>query len=145
MPKPQTVAFQQLTKLHVAAFRLTGGRLGGEIRGARVLLLHHRGRKSGEERVSPLLYLPDGERIVVIGSKGGSHTHPAWFLNLREMDETEVELRGERRHVSVRVADDAERAELWPRVVEIWPDYAAYQKRTDRQIPLVILEPPAGP
>jgi deazaflavin-dependent oxidoreductase (nitroreductase family) len=140
MSKPQTVAFQQLTKLHVAAFRLTGGRLGGEIRGARVLLLHHRGRKSGQERVSPLLYLPDGERIVVIGSKGGSHTHPAWFLNLREMDETEVELPGERRHVSVRVAGDEERAELWPRVVEIWPDYANYQRRTDRQIPLVILE-----
>jgi deazaflavin-dependent oxidoreductase (nitroreductase family) len=137
----KTAGFQQLTKLHVATFRLSGGRLGGEIRGAPVLLLHHRGRRSGSERVSPLLYLPDGERIVVIGSRGGSHKHPAWFLNLREMDETEVELRGERRRVSVRVADPQERAELWPRVVEIWSDYAEYQKRTEREIPLVILEP----
>ena len=139
--KLQTAAFQQLTKLHVATFRLTGGRAGGHIRGARVLLLHHRGRRSGAERISPLLYLPDGDRIVVIGSKGGSHTHPAWFLNLREMERTEVELAGERRWVSVRVADDDEHAKLWPRVVEIWPDYANYQQRTDRQIPLVILEP----
>ena len=133
----KTAGFQQLTKLHVASFRLSGGRL----RGAPVLLLHHRGRRSGDERVSPLLYLRDGQRIVVIASKGGSHKHPAWFLNLREMDETEVELRGERRRVSVRVADPQERAELWPRVVEIWSDYAEYQKRTDREIPLVILEP----
>ena len=138
--KLRTAAFQQLTKVHVAAFRLTGGRVGGQIRGARVLLLHHRGRRSGAERVSPLLYLPDGDRIVVIGSKGGSHTHPAWFLNLREMEKTEVELAGERRWVSVRVADDDERAALWPRVVQIWPDYATYQTRTDRQIPLVLLE-----
>ncbi len=137
----KSAAFQQLTKLHVATFRLTGGRIAGDIRGARVLLLHHRGRKSGAERVSPLLYLPDGERIVVIASKGGSHTHPAWYLNLREMKETEVELRGGRRRVSVRVADAEERAELWPRVVEIWSDYAAYQERTEREIPLVILEP----
>jgi F420H(2)-dependent quinone reductase len=140
----KSAAFQQLTKVHVAAFRLSGGRLGGDVRGAPVLLLHHRGRKSGEQRVSPLLYLPDGERLVIVGSKGGSHRHPAWFLNLREMDETEVELRGERRRVSVRLATPEERNELWPRVVDIWSDYATYQKRTDREIPLIILAPAEG-
>ena len=139
--KLATRIFSQVANLHVATFRLTGGRLGGNLRGAPVLLLHHRGRRSGAERVTPLLYLADGERLVVIGSKGGSHHHPAWFLNLREMNETEVELRGEHRHVRVRVAGDDERDDLWPRVVAIWPDYANYQRRTDRQIPLVILEP----
>jgi F420H(2)-dependent quinone reductase len=139
--KIQTLAFRQLTKVHVAALRLSGGRIGASVRGAPVLILHHRGRRSGEERVCPLLYLPDGERMVIVASKGGSHRHPAWFLNLREMKETEVEVGGKTRRVSVRIAAQDERDELWPRVVEIWPDYAQYQKRTDRQIPLIVLEP----
>jgi deazaflavin-dependent oxidoreductase (nitroreductase family) len=139
--KLQTHAFRQLTKVHVAALRLSGGRLGGSVRGAPVLILHHRGRRSGESRVCPLLYLPDGERMVIVASKGGSHRHPAWFLNLREMSETEVEVGGERRRVSVRLATPQERDQLWPRVVGIWPDYASYQRRTERQIPLVVLDP----
>jgi deazaflavin-dependent oxidoreductase (nitroreductase family) len=139
--KLQTLAFRQVTRVHVAALRLSGGRLGSTIRGAPVLILHHRGRRSGDERVCPLLYLPDGERMVIVASKGGSHRHPAWFLNLREMDETEVEVGGETRRVSVRIATAEEREELWPRVVEIWPDYAAYQRRTDREIPLIVLQP----
>jgi F420H(2)-dependent quinone reductase len=139
--KIQTLAFRQLTKVHVAALRLSGGRIGASVRGAPVLILHHRGRRSVEERVCPLLYLPDGERMVIVASKGGSHRHPAWFLNLREMKETEVEVGGKTRRVSVRIAAQDERDELWPRVVEIWPDYAQYQKRTDRQIPLIVLQP----
>jgi deazaflavin-dependent oxidoreductase (nitroreductase family) len=138
--KLATRAFNQVANFHVATFRLTGGRVGGHFRGAGVLLLHHRGRKSGRERVTPLLYLPDDERLVVVGSKGGSHRHPAWFLNVREMERTQVELPGEHRRVSVRVAGDDERAELWPPVVERWPAYANYQRRTEREIPLVILE-----
>jgi deazaflavin-dependent oxidoreductase (nitroreductase family) len=139
--KLQTRAFRQVTKLHVAALRFSGGRLGATIRGAPVLILHHRGRRSGDERVCPLLYLPDGERMVIVASKGGSHRHPAWFLNLREMDETEVEVGGETQRVSVRIATAEEREGLWPRVVEIWPDYAAYQRRTEREIPLIVLDP----
>jgi deazaflavin-dependent oxidoreductase (nitroreductase family) len=139
--KLQTLAFRQLTKVHVAALRLSGGRLGATVRRAPVLILHHVGRRSGEERVCPLLYLPDGERMVIVASKGGSHRHPAWFLNLREMEETEVEVGGESKRVAVRIATPEERDELWPRVVEIWPDYAAYQRRTDREIPLILLEP----
>ena len=133
--------WNQLTRVHVEAYRLSHGKLGGEYRGAPILLLHHTGRKSGSERVSPLIYLADGDDLVVVGSKGGSHKHPAWFLNLREMPETTVEVGGERRRVKVRVASAQEREKLWPRVVEVYSDYANYQERTEREIPLVILSP----
>jgi F420H(2)-dependent quinone reductase len=134
-------AFSGFTHVHTAAFQATGGRIGGRIRGAPVVLLHHVGRRSGKQRTTPLLYLPDGDDVVVIGSKGGSHKHPAWWLNLREMKQTEIELPGERRRVDVRVATPEERERLWPKVVELWPDYASYQQRTDREIPLGILSP----
>jgi F420H(2)-dependent quinone reductase len=100
----QWAIWNQFTRAHVAAYRLTRGRFAGEYRGAPVLLLYHSGRKSGKERVSPLIYLSDGDDLVVVGSKGGSHKHPAWFLNLREMPETTVEIGGDRRRVTVRVA-----------------------------------------
>jgi deazaflavin-dependent oxidoreductase (nitroreductase family) len=137
----KSTAFQQVVRLHVPAYRLSRGLVGGRVGKARVLLLHHIGRRSGKERVSPLLYLPDGEDVVIVASKGGSHSHPLWWLNLREMPATTVEIGAERRRVKVREANEAERARLWPRLVEIWPDYASYQKRTERQIPLGILSP----
>ena len=130
-----------MTRAHVVTYRLSHGRLGGSYRGAPVLLLHHTGRKSGQDRVSPLLYLDDGDDLVVVGSKGGSHKHPAWFLNLREMPETTVEVGGEKRRVKVRVASAQEREKLWPRLVDLYSDYANYQERTEREIPLVILSP----
>ena len=137
----QWKVWNEFTRAHVAAYRLSHGRVGGTYRGAPVLLLHHTGRKSGKERVSPLLYLANGEDLVVVGSKGGSHKHPAWFVNLREMAETEVEVGGEKRRVKVRVASKDEREKLWPEVVDLYSDYASYQRRTERQIPLVILSP----
>ena len=137
----QWKVWNQYTSAHAAAYRLSRGRVGGTYRGAPVLLLHHRGRKSGRERVNPLIYVADGDDLVVVGSKGGSHKHPAWFLNLREMAETEVEMGGEKRHVKVRVATPDERERLWPKAVEVYADYAAYQERTERQIPLAILSP----
>ena len=130
-----------MTRAHVVTYRLSHGRLGGSYRGAPVLLLHHTGRKSGQDRVSPLLYLDDGDDLVVVGSKGGSHKHPAWFLNLSEMPETTVEVGGEKRRVKVRVASAQEREKLWPRLVDLYSDYANYQERTEREIPLVILSP----
>jgi F420H(2)-dependent quinone reductase len=133
--------WHQYTRAQVIVYRLTRGRLWGDYRGAPVLLLHHRGRKSGKERVSPLLCLADGDDLVVVGSKGGSHKHPAWFLNLREMPETTVEVGAEKRRVRVRVASAEERAKLWPRVVELYSDYADYQARTEREIPLIVLSP----
>jgi F420H(2)-dependent quinone reductase len=133
--------WNQMTRAHTAVYRLSHGRIAGTRGGAPVLLLHHSGRKSGKQRVSPLIYVADGDDLVVVGSKGGSHKHPAWFLNLREMSETKVEVGGEKRRVSVRVASPEERERLWPRAVEIYSDYANYQQRTEREIPLVILSP----
>ena len=129
--------------LHKAAFRATDGRIGGRIRGAPVVLVNHVGRRSGKRRTTPLLYLPDGENVVVIASRGGARRHPAWWLNLREMSETEIHLPGGRRQVEVREATPAERERLWPRVVEMYPDYGKYQARTEREIPLGILSPAA--
>jgi F420H(2)-dependent quinone reductase len=133
--------WHQGTRAHVAVYRLSHGKIAGTRSGAPVLLLHHTGRKSGNERVSPLIYIADGDDLVVVASKGGSHKHPAWFLNLREMTETEVEVGGERRRVKVRVASAEEKERLWPRAVEVYGDYANYQRRTGRDIPLVILSP----
>jgi len=141
-PNWRSAAFQQFTKVHVAAYRLGGGRLlPGPLGGSRTVLVEQVGRRSGKQRTTPLLYLADEEDLVVVASKGGSHKHPAWWLNLREMTETTIQIGGERRRVKVREASAAERERLWPQVVSIWPDYAKYQERTERQIPLGILSP----
>lgn len=131
-----------VTGAHVAAYRLTGGRfLLGPLGGSRTVLVDHVGRKSGKRRTTPLLYLADGDDVVVVASKGGSHKHPAWWLNLREMDETTIQVGAERRRVSIREATPEEKARLWPRLVAIWSDYENYQQRTEREIPLAILSP----
>jgi deazaflavin-dependent oxidoreductase (nitroreductase family) len=123
-------------------FRATGGRVGGRFGRAPILLLHHLGRKSGEHRVAPLLYMPDGDRYVIVASKGGVDRNPAWFHNITANPDTEVEVpRRGRVPVRARTATDEERAQLWPRLLEIYPTYAGYQRRTSRVIPLVILEP----
>lgn len=106
-----------------------------------VLLLHHVGRKSGESRVSPLLCVPDGENLVIVASKGGYTKHPAWYHNLMAAPDTEVETKGGRRQVRAERAGPEERAVLWPKVVAAYGDYEAYQKSTDREIPVVVLKP----
>lgn len=136
--------FNRLTAAHVALYRVTRGRLlPGPLGGSRTVLVEHVGRKSGRRRTTPLLYLADGDDIVIVASKGGSHKHPAWWLNLREMNATMIQVGGERRPVTVRQATAEEKQRLWPRLVEIWPDYARYQERTEREIPLAILSPAA--
>ena len=119
------------TQGHVAIFRATGGPM---------LLLNHVGAKSGKHRTTPLQYFPDGEDIVLIASKGGARKNPGWYHNLKANPITTVELRGEKCSVQVREATPPERAELWPRIVEMYDDYAVYQTRTDREIPLLVLE-----
>jgi deazaflavin-dependent oxidoreductase (nitroreductase family) len=133
--------WNQFTLGHVLAYRLTRGRIGGSFRGIPMLLLDHVGRRSGRWRTTPLAYLPDEENVVLVASKGGSHRHPDWFLNLREMDETTVEIGSRTVPVSVKIARPAERERLWPKVVELYGGYARYQARTERKIPLVILRP----
>jgi F420H(2)-dependent quinone reductase len=126
--------------IHAALYRLTGGRLGGRMKQAPVLLLTAEGRKSGKRRTTPLLYGRDGDNVVVIASKGGDPKHPAWYLNLRDA-EAEILIGRERRRVRARDAEGEERERLWRQMVEVWPDYAEYQKKTTRQIPVVVLEP----
>jgi deazaflavin-dependent oxidoreductase (nitroreductase family) len=106
-----------------------------------VLLLDHVGRKSGTKFTTPLLYLVDGEDLVVVASQGGMATNPQWFANLVADPDTQVQVGAELRRVRARVADSDERARLWPRLVELYADFASYQAWTDRTIPVVILEP----
>jgi len=113
----------------------------GSFDGNPVLLLHHVGRRSGEQRVTPLLYLPDGDDLVIVGSMGGTPKHPAWFHNLTAQPATDVEVGREHRAVQARVAEPTERARLWPRLVEHYPAFDAYQRRAEREIPVVILSP----
>lgn len=148
MPKPpvSTSAYwkfqRRLARFNELVFRKTRGKVGGTFLGAPVLLLDHVGRRSGQSRTNPLIYLDDAPRLVVVASKGGTDTHPAWFHNLTAMETTEVELPGgERRRVRPRVAEGDERAVLWERLVAVYKPYATYATRTERQIPVVVLEP----
>ncbi len=127
---------------HTVAYRLTGGLIGHRFPGAPPsLLLDHVGAKSGTKRTTPLPYLRDGDDFVIVASKGGHPSNPGWFYNLRANPDTTVQVGSKRRPVHARVANPEERTRLWPKVVEIYSGYAGYQKRTDREIPLVILEP----
>jgi deazaflavin-dependent oxidoreductase (nitroreductase family) len=135
----------QAMKGHTFVYRLTGGRIGHTFPGLpTMLLLDHVGAKSGSKRTSPLLYIRDGDDLVLVASKGGYPKHPGWYHNLRANPDTEVQVGSERRAVRARVATPEERARLWPRVVASYGSYADYQRRTDREIPIVILEPRAG-
>jgi deazaflavin-dependent oxidoreductase (nitroreductase family) len=123
-------------------YRLSGGRVGGRwMYGAPVLLLTVTGRKSGQPRTTPLLYLADGDNLVVVASKGGMSHHPLWYANLQANPDVEVEVGSEKRKMRARTASVTEKAALWPRLVKMYPDYDAYQARTTRDIPVVILSP----
>ena len=131
-----------LSALNVWIFRASKGRLGSRfLRGAPVLLLTATGRKSGAPRTTPLLYLRDGERLVVVASKGGFSSHPAWYRNVEANPRVSVELAGERREMRAKRASATEKAALWPRLVAMYRDFDDYQARTDREIPVVILSP----
>ena len=137
------------SKAHVEVFKLTNGRIGSKWRvgagfkkPAPTLLLEHIGRKSGKVFTTPLLYLANGDDVVVVASQGGRAENPQWLANLKAHPDSRVHLRGERgRTVRARVASPAEKAELWPRLVDMYADYDTYQAWTDREIPVVILEP----
>lgn len=131
-------------KLHGFLYQLSGGRVGGRIRGAPVVLLTTTGRKSGRPRTTPLLALPDGENTVVIASNGGSDQQPAWWLNLQANPDAELQVGPEKRRVRAETAGEEERARLWPRLVEMYSDYDRYQQGTERTIPVVFLRPTEG-
>ncbi len=129
------------SRFHRTVFKLTGGRLGRRLVGNDILLLTTVGRKSGAPHTVPLLYLEDGDRYVVIASYGGRPHHPEWYLNLAADPRVVVQVPTETRPMLARTATPEERAEWWPRIVAAYRGYAVYQSRTDREIPVVFLEP----
>ncbi|EHI12092.1 nitroreductase family deazaflavin-dependent oxidoreductase [Mycolicibacterium thermoresistibile] len=135
------VFIKWMARLNTWAYRASGGRLGGTMFRAPVALLTTTGRKTGQPRVSPLLYLRDGERIIVAASRGGSDKNPMWYLNLKANPEVSVQIRREVLELTARDATEAERARYWPQLVAMYPTFEDYQRWTDRVIPLVVCEP----
>ena len=135
-----SVFVKVMSVLNVLAYRATGGRLGGTfLRGAPVCLVTVIGRKSGEPHTLPLLYLADGDDLIIVASKGGMSKHPLWYLNLVANPRCEVEIGSERRSMIAREVGAEEKAALWPRLCQMYPDYADYQARTARDIPVLRL------
>ena len=127
---------------HVARYLETNGEDGYHWRnGTTVLILFTTGRRSGEPRTNALIFRPWGDAYLVIASKGGADSPPAWFLNLSDDPEVEVQVKDRRIPVRARVATPEEKPEMWRTMVEAWPDYDDYQASTDREIPVVVLEP----
>lgn len=145
-PMPSEFVLHAGNTLHRTVLKLTGNRVGATMGGMQVLSLTTTGRSSGQPRSVMLnIVLQQDDRIVLVASRGGDERHPDWYLNLRANPEVSVALPGAgSRAMRARVATAAERAELWPRVIERWSGYARYQTKTDRQIPLVILTPSGG-
>jgi deazaflavin-dependent oxidoreductase (nitroreductase family) len=131
-----------MSRLNTWVFRATGGRIGGRFRGgAPVMLVTTIGRKSGKAFTTPLLYLRDGADVVTVASKGGMDHHPLWYHNLVANPDVEVQIGRETTRGRARTANAAEKAALWPKLVAMYPDYADYQARTKRHIPVVIISP----
>jgi proline iminopeptidase len=126
---------------HVRVYRETGGKVGHEWKkGAKILLLTTKGRSSGEPRTAPLIYEADGDRYVIVASKGGAPEDPGWYRNLAKEPDVELQVRDEVFPARARTAEGEERERLWQLAAEQWPDYDAYAEKTDRQIPVVVLE-----
>lgn len=137
-----------MASANVRVYKLTRGHIGGTWRvGAAwrhpvpICLVEHRGRRTGRLRTTPLVYLRDRDRVVVVASQAGRPQHPLWYRNLQADPHVTVQVRGERTAMRARTADATERAELWPRLVALYRDYDSYQSWTDREIPVVVLEP----
>ena len=128
-------------KLNVPLYRLTRGRVGGRVGKGPVLLLTTTGRKSGQQRTAPVLYLADGDNYVVINTNAGNEKTPAWSLNLRAEPEAEVEVKGKRAKVRARLAEGEERADLWRRHMEQYSGWDFYESQLDREVGVFVLEP----
>jgi F420H(2)-dependent quinone reductase len=127
---------------HAAVYRATNGLIGARLPGMpQMLLVDHVGAKSARKRTSPLVYAEDGENVILVASKGGYPKNPAWFHNLMANPDTQVQIGSRRRDVHARVANPEERKRLWPKVVQVYGGYEDYRRRTEREIPLVVLEP----
>lgn len=124
----------------IAEFRENEGRVGGPFEGAPMVLVTSTGAKSGQSRVNPLMYLPNGDDVVIFASKGGAPTNPDWYHNLLANPDATIEVGTESFPVRARVAEGAERDELWTRQKAAYPQFAEYERNTSRTIPVVVLE-----
>ena len=129
-------AFRVFTQGHATFYRATGGKLAGK----RLLLLTTTGRKSGKQRVSPLMRIEDGDNYLVVGSAGGAHRHPGWYHNLREDPSVRVQVGSTVENRTARIAEGEERDRLWQKFVDTDKRFATYQTKTNRVIPVVVLE-----
>jgi proline iminopeptidase len=126
---------------HVKRYRETGGDVGHIWKeGSTVLLLTTTGRKSGEQHTTPLIYAQDGDRYVIVASKGGAPEDPGWYRNLDKSPDVELQVKDDVFAARARTAEGEERDRLWQKANEVWPHYAEYQQKTDREIPVVVLE-----
>jgi deazaflavin-dependent oxidoreductase (nitroreductase family) len=141
--RPKDAFYKVGTGIHRAIFNLSKGRFFGKAFGMPLVELVTTGRRSGKERAT-MLSVPiiDGDRLVLVASFGGDDRHPAWYLNLQANPEVRVTIAGSTHAMIARIATEEEKAELWPRIISVYEGYARYQKRTERPIPVVILEPP---
>jgi deazaflavin-dependent oxidoreductase (nitroreductase family) len=129
---------------HVDRYIETDGADGHDWNGKPTLLLTTRGRRSGEQRTLPLIYGRDGDRLLVVASRGGAAKHPSWYLNLLSDPEVDVQVKGDRFRARARPAGPDEKPRLWRTMTEIFPDYDDYQRKTAREIPVVVLERTGG-
>ena len=135
-------AFRLMTRAHIFFYRLTGGRVGHKSGGTQMLLLTTNGRKSGVKRTQPIMYVETDHGYAVVASYAGSDKHPAWYLNLTANPHVEIQVGSKRTKAKAETIPDGNRyADIWPRVVEMYPDFALYKERTERHIPLVELVP----
>jgi deazaflavin-dependent oxidoreductase (nitroreductase family) len=125
----------------IEEFRANAGKVGGRFAGRTLLLLHNVGAKSGQERVNPVAYVKDGERYVIIASKGGAPTNPDWYYNLLAHPEVTIEVGSETYRVRAEVAPEPERSRLYAKMAEMMPGFADYEKKTTRKIPVFVLTP----
>ena len=129
------------TRVNVWLYQLSGGRLMNRYAGDPICLVTMTGAKSGKQRIVPLMYVPHDDKVILVASLAGAPQNPFWYHNLRAHPDIEVEYDGQRRKLRARIADSAEKAELWPICVQHYASFEDYQKRTTRDIPIFICEP----
>lgn len=147
--KQAGTAIKWMSRVNTLMFKATGGRLGAKWRGGSnrfsapppVGILTTTGRKSGQPRESPLLFLREGNRVVLVASQGGRATNPMWYLNIQADPKVSFQIKGEKLHLLARDATDPEREQYWPKLDAIYPDFANYRSWTDRRIPIIICDP----
>ena len=128
-------------KAIVFLYNVSGGRIGGKMDKVPVLLLTTTGRKTGKKRTLPLIYIMDGSAYVITASAGGADKNPGWFFNIRSNPQATIQVKDKHIKVMAEIAGQEKKSELWARLVEVAPNFAGYQKRTSREIPMVILHP----